>query len=140
MIDLTTDFGHVVEQHLKNEYVIWLTTVDSRLTPQPRPVWFIWENNSILIFSQSNAYKVRHIGKQPRVSLHFNTDETGDRHVIVMTGEAFVDLSSQPAMEVPAYLGKYRTGIADLNMTPESFSAEYSTPIRISPSDLRGWE
>jgi len=140
MIDLTTDFGHVVEQHLKNEYVIWLTTVDSRLTPQPRPVWFIWENNSILIFSQPKAYKVRHIEKHPRVSLHFNSDETGDRHVIIMTGDAIIDLNCRPAREVPAYLAKYSTGIADLNMTPESFSAEYSTAIRISPSELRGWE
>jgi hypothetical protein len=39
MIDLTTDFGQAVERHLKEEYVIWLTTVDFYMTPQPRPVW-----------------------------------------------------------------------------------------------------
>jgi PPOX class probable F420-dependent enzyme len=140
MIDLTTEFGRVVEKHLKFEYVIWLTTVDSRLTPQPRPVWFIWENNSVLIFSQPKAFKVRHIEKHPRVSLHFNSDETGDKHVIIMTGEAIIDKNNPPANQVTAYLEKYKTGIADLNMTLESFSAEYSTPIRISPSSLRGWE
>ncbi len=36
MIDLTTEFGKAVERHLNFEHVIWLTTVDSRLTPQPR--------------------------------------------------------------------------------------------------------
>ena len=130
MIDLTTGFGRAVERHLKEEYVIWLTTVDSRLTPQPRPVWFLWENDSILIFSKPDAFKVRHIEKHPRVSLHFNTDESGDEHVIILTGEARIDANTPPALELPAYLNKYRGGIADLNMTPESFSAEYSAPIR----------
>jgi PPOX class probable F420-dependent enzyme len=140
MIDLTTPFGRVAEKHLKFEYVIWLTTMDSHLTPQPRPVWFIWENDSILIFSQPDAFKVRHIRKNPNVALHFNTDDTGEKHVIIMTGKAIIDTSSPSANQVTAYLEKYRTGIADLNMTPESFSAEYSTAIRITPSELRGWE
>jgi PPOX class probable F420-dependent enzyme len=140
MIDLSTEFGRVVERHLNSEYIIWLTTVDSRFTPQPRPVWFIWDGNSILIFSMPGAHKVRHIEKHPNVALHFNTDATGEKHVIVMTGEASIDSGCPPASEVPAYLEKYRTGIADLSMTPESFSADYSAAIRISLSELRGWE
>lgn len=140
MIDLTNEFGQAVERHLRNEYIIWLTTVDSKLTPQPRPVWFIWEEQSILIFSQPHAHKVRHIGQNPRVALHFNTDETGDKHVIVLTGEASIDVDCLPAHEIRAYLDKYGTGIADLDMTPDGFSAEYSTAIRINPTELRGWE
>lgn len=140
MIDLTTEFGRAVERHLREEYVICLTTVDSHLAPQPRPVWYIWENNSILVFSKPDAYKVKHIQERPKVALHFNTDETGDRHVMVLTGEAVVDTDCPPADQVPVYLEKYRAGILDLGMTPESFSAEYSTPIRIDPSKVRGWE
>lgn len=140
MIDLTSKFGRVVERHLDNEYVIWLTTVDSNLTPQPRPVWFIWEDDSFLIFSQPKAHKVAHIKKNPKVALHFNTDETGDKHVIVFTGEASIDSNSPPAYEVPYYFEKYKAGIADLDMTPEGFSREYSTAIRIRPTDVRGWE
>jgi PPOX class probable F420-dependent enzyme len=140
MIDLTTDFGQAVERHLREEYVVWLTTVDFHLTPQPRPVWFLWEYETILVFSQPGAYKVKHIEKHPRVALHFNTDDTGDKHVIVMTGEASVDPNGVTPNQVPAYLEKYKTGIADLNMTPEAFNAEYATLIRITPSGLRGWE
>lgn len=140
MIDLTSDFGRAVERHLKEEYVIWLTTVDSQLRPQPRPVWFLWEDDSILVFSQPKAFKVRHIEKHPNVALHFNTDEAGEKHVIVITGKASIDSKCPPAMDVPACLDKYRTGIQDLNMTLESFSADYSTAIRIIPTKLRGWE
>jgi len=140
MLDLTTKFGRVVKKHLKNEYVIWLTTLDSNRTPQPRPVWFIWQDDSFLIYSQSKAYQVAHINRNLRVALHFNTDETGDKHVIVFTGEAIMDTDCPPAYKVPAYRRKYKTGIADLNMTLDGFSREYSTAIRIKPTDVRGWE
>ena len=103
MIDPTSTFGQVVKQHLASEYVIWLTTMDSRLAPQPRPVWFIWEEDSFLIFSQAKAHKVAHIKKNPKVALHFNTDETGDKHVIVFAGEALIDPNCPPAHEVPEY-------------------------------------
>lgn len=140
MIDLDTKFGRAVKRHLKNQYVIWLTTVDSMLTPQPRPVWFLWEDDSFLIFSKPNAYKLRHIAQHPKVALHFNTDETGDKHVIVFSGEASIDARVAPAHQVRAYLKKYKSGILDLHMTPEGFSAEYSVAIRIKPTDVRGWE
>jgi PPOX class probable F420-dependent enzyme len=140
MIDLTTKLGRAAKRHLKNEYVIWLTTVDSNLTPQPRPVWFLWGQDSFLIFSKPNAHKVQHIAANPRVALHFNTDETGDHHVIVFTGEAVIDPNCAPAHKVRAYLKKYKRGILDLDMTPDAFSAEYSMAIRIEPTQVRGWE
>ena len=140
MIDFTSDFGGAVQQYLENQYVIWLTTVDANLMPQPRPVWFIWQDNAFLIFSQPKAYKVAHIEKNPNVSLHFNTDETGDKHVIVFTGKAVIHADHPPAHEVPAYLNKYKEGITALEMTPEEFSREYSTAIKIHPAEVRGWE
>jgi PPOX class probable F420-dependent enzyme len=140
MIDLTSEFGRAVKRHLENEYVIWLTTVDSDLTPQPRPVWFIWEKDSFLIFSQAKAHKVAHIKKHPKVALHFNTDESGDKHVMVFSGEASIDTDSPPAHKVRAYFEKYKDGIAGLDMTPEGFSDEYPVAIRIRAAGIRGWE
>jgi PPOX class probable F420-dependent enzyme len=124
---------------IKREYVIWLTTIGSKLTPQPRPVWFVWDRDSFLVFSQPQAHKVSHVKKNSSVALHFNTDETGDKDVIVYIGKARIDPQSPPAHKVPAYLRKYRSGIKDLGMTPEKFADEYSVAIRIRPESLRGW-
>jgi PPOX class probable F420-dependent enzyme len=140
MVNLESDFGRAVHQHLETQYVIWLTTVDSHLQPQPRPVWFIWQDDSFLIFSQAQAHKVAHIRSNPKTALNFNTDETGDKHVIVFTGEAFIDETCPPAHNVPAYFEKYKEGIASLDMTPEEFSREYSVAIKIRPTEVRGWE
>jgi len=140
MLDLNSKFGRLVKKHLKNEYFVWLTTVDLKGTPQPRPVWFIWENDSFLIFSQPNAYKVKHLKNNSKVSLNFNTtDEAGEKDVIIFIGEAAIDKNVPPAHEVKAYLKKYKTGIIGLNATPEEFGKEYSTAIRIKPTEVRGW-
>jgi PPOX class probable F420-dependent enzyme len=141
MFDLTTKVGQLTKRLLKSEYFVWLTTVDSTGTPQPRPVWFIWEKDTILIFSQASAHKIKHIQKNPNVSLHFNTeDEKGEKRVVILTGTASIDQDSLPANKLRAYIRKYKSGITELNSTPEEFSREYSSAIRITPTNLRGWE
>jgi PPOX class probable F420-dependent enzyme len=141
MPNFKSKFGRVALRRLRQEYFVWLTTVDATGTPQPRPVWFIRENDSILIYSQAKAHKLKHIRDHSRVSLHFNTaDDLGENKVIVLTGEAKVDDECRPAHRHRAYMKKYGTGIARLGATPEQFAAEYSVGIRITPTKLRGWE
>ena len=139
MIDFTTDFGQRARQHLEEEYFIWFTTVGTDLTPQPRPVWFVWDEDTFLIFSQPGARKVAHLRLHPRVALHFNTDAKADENVIVFLGSAEIDPAAPPAHEVLAYFEKYKSSIAALNMTPGEFSRDYSLAIRVRPTKLRGW-
>jgi len=142
MLDWNNKFGRVAKKHLKNEYFVWLSTVDSTGTPQPRPVWFIWENDSFLVFSQAKAHKLKHIRKNPQVALHFNTEgQKGEKRLIVfLTGKATIDKKCPPANKNRAYLRKSKTGVIDLNSTPEQLSGEYLVAIRIAPAKLRGWE
>jgi len=141
MLDLESDFGRVVKRHLDEEYFVWLTTVDSKGTPQPRPVWFIWDDDSFLIFSKPDAYKVRHLENNPRAALNFNTeDKAGEENVIVIVGDASFDTTVAPAHQIPSYFKKYEAGFQELKLTPEGFSSEYSAAIRIKPTEVRGWE
>ena len=140
MIDFTSEFGQTVKRHIDEEYFIWLTTVDSNLTPQPRPVWFIWQDDSFLIFSEPKAHKVRHIMEHPNVALHFNTtDKKGEQDVVVILGTAVIDPSVSSVHNVPAYVKKYRKGLVDLKMSPEEMGKRYSVAIRVSPASVRGW-
>ena len=43
-----------------------------------------------------------------------------------------------PADRVPAYLEKYRQGIARIGMTPDRFARAYSVAIRLAPGRLDG--
>jgi PPOX class probable F420-dependent enzyme len=137
-IDSTTDHGARTLKRLENDRIVWLTTVDSKATPQPNPVWFHWDGEALVIYSRPDTPKVRNISRNPRVSLSFNTNEHGG-DVMVLTGEAAIDESIPSAAEHPAYLEKYRDGIQSIGMTNESFSSTYSVPIRVRPEKLRGF-
>jgi len=139
MIDLSSPLGRKARRHLRKEYVIWLTTMGPDSTPQPRPVWYVWDGEMFLIYSRPD-HKVRHIRAHPRVALNFNTDaETGDTDVIVFTGRAAIVSNAPPADKNRAYMRKYRAGIAGLKMTPAQYGADYSVAIRITPERVRGW-
>ena len=93
-----------------------------------------------MIFSEPKAHKVRQVMKHPNVALHFNTaDEKGEQEVIVFLGKAVIDLNVPSADKVPAYLKKYKTGMADLNISPEEMGDKYSVAIRVKPTSVRGW-
>ncbi len=138
MIDWQDKFARKAARRLAREKVAWFITVGSDLVPQPRPVWFLWDGATILLYSKPEARKVRHVARNPRVSFALNTDSDGDE-VTVLTGTAALDPSAPPAHKQPAYLRKYRKGIAALGMTPEAMAREYSAAIRITPGTLRGW-
>ncbi len=137
--DSKTKLERKAKSLIKNEHVIWLTTVDSDHAPQPRPVWFIWDKDAFLIYSKPSAHKIKHIKANENVSLHFNTDKTGDKDVIVYIGKAEFDVHAIPPNKVSAYLRKYRKGIKGIEMTVKQFSSEYSVAIRVKPTSLRGW-
>jgi PPOX class probable F420-dependent enzyme len=138
MLDLNTPLGRKIEHRLNEEQVIWLTTVDASLTPQPRPVWFHWDGETLLILSQANAAKVRHIARNPRVALNFNTDAEGGE-VGVLIGEARLLQAPLDPTRLQAYIEKYTEGIEDLGLTPESMLAEYRSVLLVTPHALRGF-
>jgi len=140
MIDFSSELGQKASTHLAREYFVWFTTLSESLIPQPRPVWFIWHADGFLIYSQPAAKKVRHLLEHPGVSLHFNTADTnGENDVIVFTGLARIETTLPRADLLPAYMDKYAIGISGLGSTPAQFGDEYSVPIHIKPTVLRGW-
>jgi PPOX class probable F420-dependent enzyme len=137
-IDPSSETGARADERLRTDGVAWLTTVAADGTPVPTPVWFWWDGATILVYSQRDKPKLRHIAANPRVSVALRTDELGDE-ITVITGDAAVDASAPAADELPAYVEKYGALIARLGADPASFAAEYAIPIRITPTRLRQW-
>ena len=131
-VEFTGDFGRRVLRKLRQEQIIWMTTVDADGRPQPRPVWFHWSGKDILIFSPPKAAKVRQIAKNPHTSLHFNADKAGT-DVVVLLGEAR-RAGRVPSARRAAYLRKYRRNMKE----PASFQALFSEPIVFRARALRG--
>ena len=137
-IDTSTEFGRRVSRRLKDELIIWLTTTGTNGMPQPRPVWFSWQEDSFLIYSRPDTAKLAHIAKNGQVALNLDGNGTGG-DIIVFTGQATIDESMPPADQVKDYITKYAGGIEELGMTAAEFGQRYSVAIKIVPSQLRGF-
>lgn len=135
MVDTNTETGKLADGRLRNDEIIWLTTVTPKGQPQPVPVWFLWDGETVLIYSQPNQAKIRNIRQNPRVALNFNSDPRGNQ-VVRMEGRAEIDDSVGLATDVPAMVEKYREGIKRLYSEPEDFARDYSVAIRVTPSKL----
>src|SRR4051812_20295660 len=105
-IDTTTEFGERTVRRLNQEPIGWLTTVDASGTPQPSPIWFVWDGQTALIYSQPNKPKLKHIAANPKVSLHLNSDEHGG-NIIILTGDARVDEAAPGSDKHAEYQAKY---------------------------------
>ncbi len=137
--DPSTPFGERVARRLRDEIVVWLTTTSADGTPQPNPVWFLWEpdRNTILVYSLPDAARIAHIKRDAHISLNFDGNGRGG-DIVVITGEARIESDEVPANENPAYAEKYRRQIEDSFKTPENFAREYSLPVRIVITKVRG--
>ncbi len=136
-MDMSSEFGQRAARRLREEKLAWLTTVDSTGTPQPIPVWFLWDGEgSILIYSRPDTPKLRAIARNRRVSVNLDGNGTGG-DIVVALGEAAVS-DDPPAHEIPEYVEKYAPLIARNGWTPESFAADYSVPVRVRVARVRG--
>jgi PPOX class probable F420-dependent enzyme len=133
----STPFGERVERRLREERVIWLTTNSADGTPQPNPVWFLWDGSSMLIYSLPDAARIANLKHNPKVALNFDGNGQGG-DIIIITGEARISQDDPPADQLPVYVEKYRDFIARSFGTPAAFAAKYSVALRITPTKVRG--
>jgi PPOX class probable F420-dependent enzyme len=123
--DLSRPFGERVARRLRDECLVWLTTVDAN------------GMSTFLIYSRSDAKRLEHIKRNSRVALNFDGNGSGG-DIIVFTGVAEVSTADPPADQLPAYVEKYRDFIARRYDTPEKFASIYSVALRMKPRWIRG--
>jgi PPOX class probable F420-dependent enzyme len=136
MIDLSSEFGQRVKQQLQEEEVIWLTTITPSGVPQPNPVWFYWDGQAIIMYSQPGAFRIRNIRHNPRVSLNLQGADVQGNNVVVIHGKA--QLNERYTQLQPGYAEKYLKYLPELGVTYNQLVASYSVEIIVSPSRLRG--
>jgi PPOX class probable F420-dependent enzyme len=125
-------------RRLGSERIAWLTTVRADGQAQSSPVWFLWDGESFLLYSQPQAQKVRNLAANAKVSLHLSDDGGGD-DIVTVEGTAAVEPDGPRADRVEGYLAKYQAAIEALGYEPGPFARTYSTPIRVRPTRIRAW-
>jgi PPOX class probable F420-dependent enzyme len=138
LFDTTTDAGKRAEARLEEEGIAWLTTVRSDGQPQTVPVWFLWDDGEVLIYSQPDRQKLKNMSRNPHVGLNLNSDAQGG-NVVRLEGTATISDGAPSSSEVPSYVEKYRESIARIGFDVDSFAQAYSVPVRIRPDRWQVW-
>lgn len=137
-IDEGNEFGARVARHLRDDIVIWLTTVSRSGAASPNPVWFLWDGMAtVRLYSLPAAARVRHLEAAPKVTLNFDGDGRGG-DIVVMSGTATLRPEDPPADDNPEYLAKYAGHISRIGLTPRTFAERFNLPITITLTGLRG--
>lgn len=125
---------HALER-LQSDIIIWLSTVRPDGRPHLVPVWFLWDGQTILIFSKPDQ-KIRNLRQNRAVMLGLDDTDTGE-DVLLIEGTAELLPAGQVAPTLPAYAAKYMPKLKGMGWTPESMAREYTEPIRITPTRVR---
>jgi PPOX class probable F420-dependent enzyme len=133
MPDLTNPKDPHVDERLRKNLIIWLSSVRPDGRPHLVPVWFLWDGKNILIFSQPNTQKIRNLQQNTNVILAL--DDTKDGEDVVML-EGIAEFLNDPAVNptLPAYAAKYNSELKSMGYTAEAMAAEYAQAIRITPT------
>jgi PPOX class probable F420-dependent enzyme len=126
------------EQYLRDDPVVWLSSVQDNGRPHVVPVWFHWDGEQIVAFSKPNARKVQNLRDQPSVMLAVGTP--GPEFEVELI-EATAELPDEPARDVmpEGFAAKYGELLRRAGLTAQRFAEVYSQPIVLRPTRFLGY-
>ncbi len=132
-LDLSDPTDAHIDERLRSDTVIWLNSVRPDGRPHSVIVWFLWNGTDVLICSRPKNQKVRNIRQNPNVVLALDNSKNGG-DVITIEGKAeLLDQKSEQMMNAD-YIQKYGAMIQRMGYSADTMAADYSQPIRITPT------
>lgn len=118
--------------------VAWVATVRPDGRPHVVPVWYAWEEESLLIFSKPTAQKVRNLAHDRRAMVAVG--EPGSVSGMALF-EAIAVADERPitAAQSPIFANRYGAHLARLGSSVEQFAETYPTPIRLRAARWLDW-
>jgi PPOX class probable F420-dependent enzyme len=126
-----------VEERLRSDEMVWLTTVRPDGRPHSVPVWFLWDGATVLIWSKPNTQKIHNLRQNHSVTLALDDTKKG---VVILEGTAELLGRGDASERLQAYGEKYRDGLRRIGRTAEELTTLYSQPIRVTPVRLITWQ
>ena len=134
----TYDRRSAIEERLRTEPTVWLSSMRPDGRPHVVPVWFNWDGSVFDLFSKPNAQKIRNLREHPDVMLAVGQPaEEWDVELVEGTAAVMVN----PTAEVirPTMFEKYAHLMARAALDTETFVSTYSQPVRITPTRFLGY-
>lgn len=127
-----------IESALERHDVVWLSSTRPDGRPHLVPVWFVWSDGLIVVFSKPGAQKVRNLLADPRAMVAIG-ERTADFDIELIEAEAEVAPGSLDETARERFARKYEAALGRAASTVEEFAAVYSQSIRLRPTRWLGW-
>jgi PPOX class probable F420-dependent enzyme len=141
-IDLTGDENEKTRRMLREETIAWFTTVSADGRPHAVPVWVLWFDDRVIVFSQPGTVKVAHVRAGSPVLVHLNAGGPHGDDVVILEGRAEVsDRPSSAWLEDfgEEYFRKYSDAIEAFGMSAGDIAERYSAALVFTPEKLLAW-
>ena len=133
------DSGRVpIDERLRSEPTVWLSSIRPDGRPHVVPVWFTWDGAIVDLFSKPNAQKVRNVRAHPEVMLAVGRpDAEWDVELIEGTASVLEEPTSTHVSD--ALFEKYAALMARAELDRSTFVGTYSQPVEITPTRFVGY-
>ena len=133
LLDLSKKRHAHIDQRLRENVIAWLISVRPDGRPHAVAVWFLWDGETILIFSRPDTQKLRNLHQNSHVLLALDNTREGADPITIEGTASLLEAGITDATQA-SYLAKYGEGIKRLGYTPEQMAAAYSQAIRVVPT------
>ena len=135
MLDMTDKRHAHVDARLRSDLMMWLSSVRPDGRAHLVPLWFLWQDDQIYIFSKPDQ-KVRNLS-QNRSAMVSLDDTKGGEDPIMLAGEVeLMKHADLPPGVQAAYAEKYLERLKEYDWSMEWYTGEYSEVIRFTPGKV----
>ncbi len=134
MLDLSNPRHTHVDERLRSDLMIWLSSVKPDGKAHLVPVWFLWDGEHVYIFSKPDQ-KIHNLQQNKSIMLGLDDTREGSDPILI-AGEAELLPPGEVTPAMPAYEEKYAEKFARYNWTGELMGKEYTEAIKITPSKI----
>jgi PPOX class probable F420-dependent enzyme len=138
LLDTTRDDDRHIAERLSAEPIIWLGTVRPDGRPHNVPVWFAWQDPTILVFSDPGTAKVRNMQRSAAVSLALDSAD-GGRDIVMAEGRAklITHAGEHPHFLAGQFRHKYSQSLGGASF--EDWRMTFSQPVLIHVERIIAW-
>lgn len=116
--------------------ILWLSTVSADARPHSVPVWFLWSDPVVTVFSRPDTAKVARLRTNPAVSMSLDS-AVGGGDIVLAEGDAELVAMDAVAGGLGDFERKYRPLFGGQSL--QEWLDLFSQPIRVTTTKIIAW-
>ena len=135
LLDMTDKRQAHIDARLRSDLMMWLSTVRPDGRAHIVPVWFLWQDDVLYIFSKPDQ-KIRNLSQNKSAMVGVDDTKGGDDPIMLGGNVELLKHSDLTPGIQDAYAEKYLERMQASNWAMDWYVNEYSEVIRFTPTKV----